>query len=114
MINPLMALPRNLTGFPSGMRNCESFKTNALPAAGWEKLRRFSGRCASGGDWLLFTDADGVHLPGSTARALADAAATGAGLVSYSPEQEMHTWWERALIPFRLYASGAEIFPTTL
>jgi glycosyltransferase involved in cell wall biosynthesis len=52
------------------------------------------------GDWLLFTDADGVHLPGSTARALADAAATGAGLVSYSPEQEMHTWWERALIPF--------------
>ena len=52
------------------------------------------------GDWLLFTDADGVHLPGSTARALADAAASGAGLVSYSPEQEMHTWWERALIPF--------------
>jgi glycosyltransferase involved in cell wall biosynthesis len=52
------------------------------------------------GDWLLFTDADGIHLPGSTARALADAAATGAGLVSYSPEQEMRRWWERALIPF--------------
>lgn len=52
------------------------------------------------GDWLLFTDADGVHLPGSTARALADAAARGAGLVSYSPEQEMRTWWEKALIPF--------------
>ncbi len=52
------------------------------------------------GDWLLFTDADGVHLPGSTARALAEAAASGAGLVSYSPEQEMRTWWEKALIPF--------------
>jgi hypothetical protein len=58
------------------------------------------GAALAKGDWLLFTDADGVHLPGSTARALADAAATGAGLVSYSPEQEMHTWWERALIPF--------------
>jgi glycosyltransferase involved in cell wall biosynthesis len=62
------------------------------------------------GDWLLFTDADGVHLPGSTARALADAAATGAGLVSYSPEQEMHTWWEHALIPF-IYTRLSQKFP---
>jgi len=52
------------------------------------------------GAWLLFTDADGVHLPGSTAHALADAAKSGAGLVSYSPEQETRTWWEKALIPF--------------
>ncbi len=50
-------------------------------------------------DWLLFTDADAVHLPGSAARALADAKSFGADLVSYSPGQEMHTWWERALIP---------------
>ncbi len=58
------------------------------------------GAAQATGDWLLFTDADGVHLPGSTARALADAARTGAGLVSYSPEQETRTWWEKALIPF--------------
>lgn len=51
-------------------------------------------------DWLLFTDADAVHLPGSTARALAEARSRGAALVSYSPGQEMHTWWERATIPF--------------
>lgn len=51
-------------------------------------------------DWLLFTDADAMHLPGSTARALADAESSGAALVSYSPAQEMHTWWERSLIPF--------------
>lgn len=50
-------------------------------------------------DWLLFTDADAMHLPGSTARALADAKSFGAELVSFSPGQEMHTWWERALIP---------------
>jgi glycosyltransferase involved in cell wall biosynthesis len=52
------------------------------------------------GEWLLFTDADGVHLAGSTAKALSDAATAGAGLVSYSPEQETRTWWERALVPF--------------
>jgi hypothetical protein len=51
-------------------------------------------------DWLLFTDADALHLPGSTGRALAEAESHGADLVSYSPGQEMHTWWERALIPF--------------
>jgi len=58
------------------------------------------GAAQANGAWLLFTDADGVHLPGSTAHALADAAKSGAGLVSYSPEQETRTWWEKALIPF--------------
>jgi len=58
------------------------------------------GAAQATGDWLLFTDADGVHLPGSTAHALADAAEAGAGLVSYSPEQETRSWWEKALIPF--------------
>jgi glycosyltransferase involved in cell wall biosynthesis len=76
-------------------------ETTAVPS-GWvgKNYAVSLGAAQATGDWLLFTDADGVHLPGSTARALADSAATGAGLVSYSPEQEMHTWWERALIPF--------------
>jgi glycosyltransferase involved in cell wall biosynthesis len=59
--------------------------------------------------WLLFTDADAVHLPGSAARALADAADHGAAMVSYSPAQEMHTWWERALIPF-IYCRLAQLY----
>jgi hypothetical protein len=58
------------------------------------------GAAHATGDWLLFTDADGVHQAGSTAHALADAAKTGAGLVSYSPEQETCSWWEKSLIPF--------------
>jgi hypothetical protein len=58
------------------------------------------GASQATGDWLLFTDADGVHLPGSAAHALGDAAKTGALLISYSPEQETRTWWEKALIPF--------------
>jgi glycosyltransferase involved in cell wall biosynthesis len=49
-------------------------------------------------EWLLLTDADTYHLPGAVRRALADAAENNAALVSYSPEQEIKRWWERALI----------------
>jgi hypothetical protein len=75
--------------------------TRELPA-GWvgKNYAASLGAAQASGEWLLFTDADGVHLPGSTARALALAAETGAGLVSYSPEQETCTWWEKAMIPF--------------
>jgi glycosyltransferase involved in cell wall biosynthesis len=58
------------------------------------------GAAAAEGDWLLFTDADTYHYPGSTRRALMDAVDRDAVVVSYSPEQELGTWWERALIPF--------------
>ncbi|HYB60377.1 MAG TPA: glycosyltransferase family 2 protein [Methylomirabilota bacterium] len=68
------------------------------------------GAAEARGEWLLFTDADAEHLPGSTAAALADAAATGAALISYSPEQETLTWWERAMIPF-VYVRLGQLFP---
>ncbi len=76
-------------------------ETNELPG-GWvgKNYAVSLGAAQATGNWLLFTDADGVHLPGSTAKALADAAASGAGLVSYSPEQETRGGWEKALIPF--------------
>jgi len=72
-----------------------------LPA-GWvgKNHAAWLGAQSAGCEWLLFTDADAVHLPGSTARALAEASSSGAELISYSPGQEMHTWCERALIPF--------------
>jgi len=75
-------------------------ETETLPAGWTGKNYALSvGATAARGDWLLFTDADTYHLPGSTARALADATEHQAALVSYSPEQEMETFWERALIP---------------
>jgi glycosyltransferase involved in cell wall biosynthesis len=76
-------------------------ETKELPA-GWvgKNYAVSIGAAQATADWLLFTDADGVHLPGSTARALEDAAESGVGLVSYSPEQETRTWWEKSLLPF--------------
>jgi cellulose synthase/poly-beta-1,6-N-acetylglucosamine synthase-like glycosyltransferase len=52
------------------------------------------------GEWLLFTDADAVHQKDSAAKALAIAAESGAAMVSFSPEQVMEKWYEKALIPY--------------
>jgi glycosyltransferase involved in cell wall biosynthesis len=51
------------------------------------------------GEWLLFTDADTVHRAGSLARSLAEARQQKAALLSYSPEQEVHGLWEKAVMP---------------
>jgi len=75
--------------------------TGELPAGWIGKNHAISvGAAAAHGDWLLFTDADTYHLRGSTRRAIADAIEHAAAVVSYSPEQEMDSFWERALIPF--------------
>jgi len=62
------------------------------------------------GEWLLFTDADTVHLPGSLARALAEAKEHGAELLSYSPEQIAVTFWELAILPV-VFAELARQYP---
>src|SRR5271167_4228551 len=59
----------------------------------------FSGAQHAHGEWLLFTDADTVHYSGSLARALAEANQHGIDMLSYSPEQEVHGFWERAIMP---------------
>jgi glycosyltransferase involved in cell wall biosynthesis len=76
-------------------------RTGELPP-GWVGKNHAvaTGAAAAEGDWLLFTDADTYHFMGSTRRALSDAVVRNAVLISYSPEQEMETFWERALIPF--------------
>jgi len=61
------------------------------------------------GDWLLFTDADVEHRPGSLAALLARAEGEGADLLSVSPGQEMPTWWEKAVIPL-VYVYLARLF----
>ena len=73
----------------------------ALPA-GWVGKNHavWLGAQAAKCEWLLFTDADTVHFPGSARHALEDARACGTALVSYSPEQITQSFAERALIPF--------------
>ncbi|HEU5452770.1 MAG TPA: glycosyltransferase [Terriglobales bacterium] len=66
-----------------------------------------SGKChaawrgaqAATGSWLLFTDADTVHQPGSLARCLREAQDFGVVLLSLSPEQELHGWLQRVAMP---------------
>src|ERR1700756_5110907 len=62
------------------------------------------------GQWLLFTDADTVHLPGSLARALAEAKEQKAEMLSYSPEQIAVTFWEMAILPV-VFAELARQYP---
>jgi len=71
-------LPENWTG-----------KNNAVAA----------GAKVGRGEWLLFTDADTVHLPGSLARSLAEAKKKKVSLLSYSPEQQVRGFWENAVMP---------------
>jgi len=82
-----------------------------LPA-GWSgKVNAMvCGAAAANGEWLLFTDADTVHLPGSLAGSLAEARKYGAALLSYSPGQEVRTFWEKAVLPV-IFAELARTYP---
>jgi hypothetical protein len=51
------------------------------------------------GRWFLFTDADTCHKAGSLARAFTEVRERGADLLSYSPEQEVCTLLEKAVMP---------------
>ena len=51
------------------------------------------------GEWLLFTDADTIHLPGDLERAIHEAEHDQAAMLSYSPRQIVQGFWQRALMP---------------
>ena len=74
---------------PGPLRHGWSGKNNAL-AAGAKVAR---------GEWFLFTDADTVHRRGSLAASVAEAHQQKAALLSYSPEQEVHGFWEKTVMP---------------
>ena len=91
MVIPAPPLPENWTG-----------KNNAMCAGA--KIAHTKAK------WLLFTDADTVHKPGSLARAVAEAEEQRAALLSYSPEQEVRTFWEKAVMPV-IFAELAATYP---
>jgi glycosyltransferase involved in cell wall biosynthesis len=71
------------------------------PPSGWtgKNNAMAAGARVASGQWLLFTDADTVHRPGSLASSVAEAKRHGAALLSYSPEQEVFGFWEKAVMP---------------
>ena len=93
------------TGVVRGLMQ-ESAKVQLLEAPdlppGWVGKNHavWIGAQTAAGDWLLFTDADAQHEPVSAAKALRTAERNAAVMVSYSPEQMMQSWYERAVIPY--------------
>jgi glycosyltransferase involved in cell wall biosynthesis len=77
-------------------------KNNAV-AAGAKTAR---GQC------LLFTDADTVHLPGSLARSIEEANRHHAAMLSYSPEQIVKKFWEKAVMPVIFAELAASFRPS--
>lgn len=94
------ATPAILRELASRISKLKILRTDDLPH-GWvgKSYAASLGAAFASGDWLLFTDADTYHYPGAARRALSDAVDRDAVLVSYSPEQELGSFWERALIP---------------
>jgi glycosyltransferase involved in cell wall biosynthesis len=81
-----------------------------LPA-GWTGKNNavIAGSRAAHGEWLLFTDADTIHLSGSLAHSLEEAQRQGAAMLSYSPEQVVKSFWEKAVLPV-IFAELAATF----
>ena len=92
--------PEILDELPRRLAKVRVMRASELPE-GWTGKNNavWTGAQVASGEWLLFTDADTCHLAGAAARVMEDAARYGADLVSYSPEQETRTFWERALVP---------------
>jgi glycosyltransferase involved in cell wall biosynthesis len=68
------------------------------------------GARAAQGEWLLFTDADTVHEPGSASRAVVEAERHEVAMLSYSPRQIVQGFWQRALMPL-VFSELAVAYP---
>lgn len=84
----------------AGSERVRLLATEGLPE-GWTGKNHacHTGFKASGQPWLLFTDADTVHSPGSLASALAFAEEHKLDALSLLPRLEAQSFWERVVQP---------------
>jgi len=88
-------------GLMTSISNLRLLETQGVPEGWVGKNHAVAlGASEATNPWLLFTDADAEHETGAAAKALQVAQETNAALVSFSPEQIMEKWYEKALIPF--------------
>ena len=99
-----------LEGLKAEMPLLRVLHVDSLPD-GWlgKNHALYTAAREAAGDWLLFTDADTEHLPGSLAAMLERAEKESADLLSLSPRQITPTWWEKASIPL-VYVSLARLY----
>jgi chlorobactene glucosyltransferase len=99
-----------LAGLESEIPRLRTLRVDSLPG-GWlgKPHAAAEGARAATGEWLLFTDADTEHFPGSLAELLERAEAKHADLLSLSPGQETPTWWEKSVIPL-VYVGLSRLF----
>ncbi len=76
-------------------------------AALWFAVNQPIARTAS---WLLFTDADTLHEPTTTHRAVVEAGRHGVAMLSYSPRQIAANLVQRALLPL-IFSELATTYP---
>ena len=65
------------------------------------------------GDWLLFTDADTWHAPNALRSTLTQAIQEGSDMFTIGAEQELPSFWDRALMPMA-YMGISMLYPPKL
>jgi glycosyltransferase involved in cell wall biosynthesis len=95
-----LALPGVTLLDPEPLQPGWTGKANAV----WTAARKARG------EWLLFTDADTLHLPGNLGRALHEAQHAQVAMLSYSPRQLVRGFWQRALMPL-IFSELALAYP---
>lgn len=86
------------------------------PPVGWtgKNTACVAGARAATGRWLLFTDADTEHLPGSLRAAMTTALRLHARALSLFPQQRCLSFWERLLLPFAYQQYFVGVRPAAL
>ncbi len=105
------ATPEIVRRLSEEIAGIELLRVEQLPVGWLGKCHALAlGARRARGEWLLFTDADTEHRPGSLEAMLARARAGNVDLLSLSPGQRTETWWEKAVIPL-VFVELAKVYP---